>query len=687
MNHDRRSLGINLAVSALLALATAAVYWPVAGHAFINYDDSPEIYDNPHITGGLAAGNVAWALTATENANWLPLTRLSYMTDWELFGEWAGGHHLVSVGLHTATGIILMLVLARMTGRLAPSAAVAALFLLHPLHVESVAWAVERKDTLSGLAWMLTLAAYAWYVRRPGVGRYALVFVSLALGLMAKPMLVTLPLVLLLVDWWPLGRLRGGPAPSAPMGASAGGRPGGDRSAGQPPGKRGAAARAAASPGTDHPEGLTPGRTPLPALRLVLEKAPLLALVAASSIVTFIVQSSGGAVAGVGHLPFGERLANSLVAYVAYLGKTIVPMNLAIFYPYDRHLPVAEAVGAGGILAAATALAALLWRRRPYAAVGWFWYVGTLVPVIGLVQVGSQSMADRYTYLPLIGIFIAAAWGAADVAARWRLPRRALAAAGAIVAGACMIVSFLQVRHWADSETVFRRALAVTSDNWLAQNNLAKALTDRGETGEAVRHYPEAIRANPGFADAHYNLGLALTMEGRAGEAIAHLQDAIRIKPDYADAHCTLGNALAARGRTDEAIKEYQEALRLDPNHAKAHNNMGLVLARQGKMEDAIDHFRQAVKSNPRLADAHSNLGSALVSQGKTDEATGEYREAIRIKPDYLDARFNLGVVLAGQGQTQEAIRQYREVLRLDPNYGPAREGLTEALAAPVPRN
>ena len=658
----------NLAICAVLALATIAVYLPVRDHEFLNYDDQ-DIFANPHVAGGFTWENVAWAFTSTDHANWFPLTRLTHMLDWRLFGKWAGGHHLVNVGLHAACGILLMLVLSWMTGRRWPSAAVAALFLVHPLHVESVAWAIERKDTLSGLFWMLTMAAYVWYVHRPGIRRYGPVFLSLALGLMSKPMLVTLPLALLLLDWWPLGRFRRGPAPAVQGQALRQ--------------NSGTEARRSRKPACLRAS--VPSCPTFPLARLVAEKVPLLALAAASSIVTYVVQSGGGAITGGEHLRFAERLANALVACAAYLAKTVVPVNLAIFYPLDRHMPMGEIVGAGAILAALTISAALLRRRLPYAAVGWFWFAGALVPVIGLVQVGGQSMADRYTYLPLVGVFIALAWGAADLAARWRLPQSVPAAAGAASIAACIALTAVQLRYWADSEKVFQHAVDVTRENWRAQDNLGLALAEKGRKDLAIVHYREAVRIKPLFAEAHNHLAAALVALGRTDgidEAVRSCDAALRIDPNDADAHVNMGGALAARGQPADAIKHYRDAIRANPACAEAYTNCGIALAAQGSFDQAMECYRKAILIKPDAHEIHNNLAVALASTGKTDEAVREYREAIRIKQDYAEAHANLGAALAALNRPDEAIAEYLDAIRINKDFAEAHNNLAVTLAA-----
>jgi len=676
-------------VCAVLAAVTVAAYWPVRHHGFLNYDDQ-EIYDNPRLTSGLTVENVGWAFATSEHANWFPLTRLSWMTDWAIFRDdsqphhdWAGGHHLVSVGIHAASGIILLLVLAWMTGRLWPSAAVAALFLLHPLHIQSVAWAIERKDTLSGLFWMLGLASYAWYVRRPSLGRYGLVFAALALGLMAKAMVVTLPLVLLLLDFWPLKRLRifAAQAGSVPLGPE--GRQG------SPLLSRRARKRAAAgAAGTTGPAAdPTPQLPAVTLARALLEKAPLLVLAAASSAWTFYVQHSAGAVSTSALYSQALLCENALLSYVRYLGLTFWPHGLAIFYPFPEAIPAWEAAGAAAVLVAVTALAIRLARGRPYLAVGWFWYLVTLVPVIGLVQAGSQAMADRYTYLPLIGIFIMAAWGLDDLAGRWRVGRAAGLAALAAVA-ALTVATRSELAYWATSETINRRALEATGDgNWLAHYNLASVLTERdgpGDNDEAIDHLRKAIRGKADDPDAFNSLGRALVRRGAPGdarEAFLDFQEALKLNPNHAKAHNNFANLLKVLGDPGEAIKHYQAAIRKDPGYAEAHNNYANLLAQLGRPDDAIREYREAIRINPDLAEPHNNLATVLADHGEFDEAIQQCREAIRLKPGFPEAHHNLAGVLAARGRLAEAIREYRATIGLRPDWAMARGELAWLLA------
>ena len=532
-------------VCALLIALDLVVYAPVWHHDFTDYDDPTYITQNPEVRSGLTWRGVVWAFTTGYAANWHPLTWLSHLLDVELYRLSPGPHHLTSVIVHIANTLLLFGVLRRMTGQVGRSALVAGLFGVHPLHVESVAWAAERKDVLSTLFWLLTLRGYVAYVRHPRVGRYLMVLALFALGLMAKPMLVTLPFVLLLLDVWPLRRLAVGPGsghrPTSPTFI--------DRRA---------------------------------ALEVVREKVPLLVLTVASSVVTFMVQRQGGAVLRLEEFPFGQRAANALVSYVAYTGRTVWPTGLAVFYPYPHALPEWQVIGSVLVLLGVTVGVIRLVRPAPYLLVGWFWYLGTLVPVIGLVQVGGQGLADRYTYIPLIGLFIILAWGIPDALARWPHRRIALPIAAGLAIVACMGLASHQVRYWKNSEALWTRAVDVTGDNWIAHGQLGNVLARSGRTEEAMAHYAEALRMSPDYAEAHNNLGVALAAQGRIDEAMREFQEALRTRPDYADAHFNVAAVLARKGQLAEATTHLETAIRLNPGFDKARQVLDALTSRRG---------------------------------------------------------------------------------------------------------
>jgi tetratricopeptide (TPR) repeat protein len=630
-----------------LIVATLVVFWPLGNHEFINLDDDVYVYDNPQVKAGLTLKGVIWAFTTTHTGNWHPLTWLSHMLDCQLYGLNSGWHHLTSLFFHIANTLLLFWVLKRMTGRLWPSGFVAALFALHPLHVESVAWVAERKDVLSTFFWMLTLWAYLRYVEQPGLTRYLLTILFFVLGLLSKPMLVTLPFVLLLLDYWPLGRFSF---------------------------RRGAVDSPSLKPSSGGNQGSVP-------LDLVLEKVPFFVLSAISSFLTIVAQQSAGAVQKLEWFPLEARIGNALVSYFTYICKMIWPHPLAILYPLAGMLPMWQVAGAGLILVCGSILVVWAARKHPYLIVGWLWYLGTLVPVIGLVQVGAQAMADRYTYVPLIGLFIMIGWGIPDILAGSRYGKATLAVSAGLLLSIFMVVASLQIREWRDNIILFTHTLKVTNRNAMIQNNLGVALADQGKTQEAMAHYTEALRINPDHANAHYNLGNVLYLQGKAQEAMAHYTEALRINPHHAEAHCSLGNALARQGKTQEAMAHYTEAIRIEPSFAEAHNNLGVVLADQGKTQEAMAHYTEALRINPHHANAHNNLGNALSRQGKTQEAMAHYTEALRIDPHYADAHYNLGNALSRQGKNEEALFHLLEALRINPNYAEAHNNLGNILS------
>lgn len=648
-----RPRGLKLVVCLFLVIATVTAYWQVRNHGFVNYDDDLYVTNNRNVQAGLTWDGVKWAFTTTHASNWHPLTWLSHMLDYEIYGPKPGGHHLSSLLFHAANTLLLFFVLSQMSGALWRSGFVAALFALHPLHVESVAWVAERKDVLSTFFWLLTMWAYARYAERPGLSRYLLVLLLFAFGLMSKPMLVTLPFVMLLLDYWPLNRLRLGQKDGDNL--------------------------------QNHSLSMS-SRKELPALHLILEKVPFLILAGVASVVTLVAQQHGGAVRSLESFPLGIRIANALVSYATYIGKMIWPQDLAVFYPHPRTLQIWQALGAAFFLACVCFLVVRAGRRRPYLMAGWLWYLGTLVPVIGLVQVGSHAMADRYTYVPLIGLFVMISWGMADLATRWRFGRPVLGISTGVVVFALIVSTWFQVGHWHNSETLFKHTLKVTANNYIAHNNLAIAMVEQGKLEEAIDHYSEALRIKPRYAKAHYNLGIALMRQGNVQEAIAHYSEALRIKSDYAAAHNNLGKALAAQGNLNEAIAHYFKALRIEPDNATAHGNLGVALAEEGKPKEAIRHFSEALRITPGDAKAHKNLGAALAGQGRLEEAIRHYATALRIAPGDADTHFNLGHALTQQGRLQEAIGHFSEALRINPADTEARKNLRALEGAIQPK-
>ena len=612
-----RSLSWERLIPPLLAALTFLAFCQVGEYDFINYDDATYVYKNPHLEAGLSSAGIAWSFTTLYFANWHPLTWLSYLLDHELFGLKPGGFHLTNLILHVVATTLLFAGLRRLTGAVWRSALVAALFAWHPLHVESVAWVAERKDVLSGTFWMLTLWAYAAYAARPSAWRYMGVAASLALGLMAKPMLVTLPFVLLLLDYWPLCRFADADSPACV-----------ERSR---------------------------------ARQLLLEKLPLLVLVAASSWITIVAQ--GGAVAKVNELPLALRAGNALLAYVAYIGKTVWPQGLAVFYPHPgTALSTNLVLGASALLAGASFCAVRFRARRPYLTVGWLWYVGTLVPVIGLVQVGAQAMADRYTYIPLVGLFIAGVWGGAELLERCRVPRLWRGAGAVAVLGALFFATWLQVTHWRGSLALFEHAVRVTDENAIAHFNLAAAHMKRGHVDKAAVHYAESLRINERAFLVHGRLGGILAHQGQMEAARRHGAAALWLicemdadprsgwplsdgssDPERPPLHVERGIALARQGVMNEASVEFEEALRLDPNSVDARLGLGTARLTQNRRADAISHYVEALR--PDHAAGHYKLGIALVKERRWDEAVEHLTIASRARPHHRGVEYFIQMI------------------------------------------
>jgi Flp pilus assembly protein TadD len=613
----RHALWISLVLVGLNVLVYAAVWQ----HDFVSFDDPQYVTENVHVKAGLTWAGLRWALTTGEAGNWHPLAWMSHMADVQLFGVHAGAHHVTNLVLHVVNSLLLFGVLWRLTGALYRSAVVAALFAVHPMHVESVAWISERKDVLSTFFWFLGVWAYTDYVRDRRWTRYGLVFLCLTLGLMSKPMLVTFPFALLLLDYWPLER-------------------------------------------------------PIDT-RLILEKIPLFALVAASSVATFLAQSRGGAVSALAALPLTARAANAVIAYIGYIQKMLWPTGLTVLYPYSREFGWRLGV-AFVVLIVVTTLAVLSARKYRFVLVGWLWYLGTLVPVIGLVQVGIQSMADRDPYVPSIGLFIIVAWGVPDLLRALPQKRVVILSATAVVIVACTLTAHAQVRYWQDSLTLWEHAVRVTPGDAHVETALGSVLAEKGKVAEATALFTDALAREPQFAEAHNKLGVALADQGHIAEAIPHYEAAIRFKPSLAEARYNLGNALAAQGKSDDAIAQYHDALRLRPDDAATHNGLGSALDDRGRIDDAIAEYQTSIRLNPEFADAHNNLGAARAKQGKTDEAILEFLEALKLNPKQADAHYNVAVMLNQKGRTAEAVQHLQEALRLKPNHQGARQALQQ---------
>lgn len=625
-----KSKSLPLTISLLLVLGTILVYAQVGGHEFLYYDDNMYVTENPPVQGGLSWSGFVWAFTAMHAGNWHPLTWLSHMLDVQLFGLSPGAHHMINVLFHAASTVLLFLVLLRMTGAQWRSAFVAALFALHPLHVESVAWVAERKDILSAFLGLLTLTAYVHYAERPGVQLYVLTVLLLALGLLSKPMLVTLPFLFLLLDYWPLGRVNG-------------------------------------SFQSIH-EGV-PVRPQTTVSRLIVEKIPMLVLCAASSVITVIAQKRGGAVAGLS-LDIGARLANAVVGYAQYLGKTFWPVSLSVFYPHPGSaLPAWQTAGAGLLLILLTTLVLLRLRQSLWLAVGWFWYLGTLVPVIGLVQVGAQSIADRYTYIPLIGVFIMIAWEAPELLGEWRFRQQTLRAAAALIIVTLAGLTWMQTGYWKNHETLFRHALRVTNDNCLAHNSLADYLIRQDDLDGAGFHLQETLRLCPKNEAAWYNLGVWHRKKGELPEALKAFSEALRLKSDYANAWSNLGAVYLALGRIPDATDALLKATRYTPDEPTAWFNYGSLHIKTGQYAEAIEAYRNAVRLKPDYAAAWTNLGIAYQSSGQMQEAAAAFQQAAQLRSDDYVSWYNLGVINTKIGQLDNAADALRKAVRIKPDH------------------
>jgi tetratricopeptide (TPR) repeat protein len=589
----RRTLLVGIALVAI----TLGVYGRAVGHRYVGIDDAVYVTQNARVQEGLTSEGVRWAFTTNHAANWHPVTWLSHMLDAELFGSGPAAPHAVNVVLHALTSLLLFLWLDRATRETWPSATVAALFALHPIQVESVAWIAERKDLLSALFWLLSMWGWLAYARRPSVARYLLVAMLFAAGLLAKPMLVTLPFVFLLLDYWPLGRWPHG---------------GGAEMAG-------------------------PGPTASPRW-LVLEKVPLLLLSVGSSVATVVAQRAGGAVVDLESLPLAARVANALVGYTVYLGKTIWPTGLAVFYPHPATYPIWRVAGAAAILGAIS-VAAWRWRRRrPWLVLGWCWFLGTLVPVIGLVQVGAQAVADRYTYLPAVGLFIMVAWGLAELVEIRGVRARTRSVLAALLLATLAALTWVQLGHWRDAESLFSHATRVTRDNHVAQYNLGLALARAGRIDEAVDRFSEAARIVPEYAEARHNLGTALLAQGRIEEAAVHLGEARRLSPEVPLAHYNHGRALETLGRSAEAAVAYRDALGLRPEWPGALDRLARLLATAGdeRVRDPAEAVRLAetaarlTSSSPR-PEVLETLGVAYAADGRLGDAIQVWTQAAEL--------------------------------------------------------
>jgi len=609
------------------------LYLPILQCDFVNFDDDIYITDNEHVRTGLSVDNIIWAFTSSDVSYWHPVTWLSHMLDCQLFGLKASWHHLTSVLLHTVNALLLFALVRRMTGAMWKSAFVAALFALHPLNVDSVAWLAERKNILSTLFWLLTLHAYLGYARKGRIRRYVVTLLLYCLGLMAKPMLVTLPFVMLLLDYWPLARLSG-----------------------------------ARGSGRNETQ-------PAPIRHLLLEKVPFFVLSAVAVYIFSLAAQRPGTAVPAGVVPMKLRLANAIVSYAGYIWKMVRPVNLAVYYPFPDKVDIGAVIAALILLSAISLAIALAAGRRPYLAVGWLWYLGTLVPVSGLYQAGLwPAMADRWAYVPLIGLFIIIAWLLGEIAGHQGRRIAGITLAATLALALLSALTHKQIGYWKNGQTLFAHALEVTERNLIAHYNLANILLKDGRTDEAITHYKKAVEINNNYIDAHYNLGIAYFSARRFDEAVKEYLAVLHLKKDYKDTYSRLADALARSGRLDEAINYYHKALESKPDDPEILNNLALAMVKKGKIEDAVQIYKKSLEGRPDSAEVLNNLGNALAKLQRLDEAIKCYNKALKIKPDLAEAHYNLAEALRQKGWTQQAIEHYHRSLQLrddaDSHYG-----------------
>ena len=662
-------------ISVSLAVVVLAVFWRVGGHEFIYYDDGSYVFDNSYVQKGWSLEGLKWAFTTTYHLHWHPLTWLSLMTDSQLFGIRPEAFHLVNLAIHVLTTLLVFYVLTRMTGSLYCSAFVAALFGLHPLHVEPVAWVADRKDLLNAFFWMTTLWLYLRYVRKPRPGNAALVFASFLCSLMAKSMSVTLPAILLVMDYWPLKRF-GGQGPETISVAAKSKTKQASKST-DDRGKQRDKRQSTDSQASNADRALAPA-----SIRgLLMEKVLLfLPMVIGAAVTLIIIQRHRGPSLHPSKvLPSLNTLACAIVAYAKYLYQAVWPARLAIAYPLMRTFPLREVLVSFCVLLAISLLA--YWRRRqnPYLLAGWLWYLIALIPAIGLVQSGPHIPADRYTYIPLIGIFIMIAWGCSDLVAGLRHRRWVLGAGATICILACIAVSWAQVGRWKDTITIFRYTLQNTENNFVAHTNLGLKLLQLGDTDEAISHFLEAIRINPRDKIAHFNLGNAYRLKKDLPKAIAHFQEALSIDPKYVDASFCLGNVYLQMNQWDLCEKYFLATIANDEGHYRAHYNLASAYSKMGKSTEAIAHLRESIKIKPDQPWAYYNLGLEYFKLYDLEEAELDFKKTLQFEPDYEPAYNKLGLLMMKRQNYAEAIRCFSAALQLNPGDEEARQSLEEA--------
>ena len=630
-----------LLISICLVAAIIAIYWPVYKYDFVKYDDGDYVTANTNIQSGLNCRSLGWAFTTGFASNWHPVTWLSLMLDYQLFKGWAGGYHLVNVLFHIFNALILFYVLMRMTRALWPSAFVAAAFALHPLHVESVAWISERKDVLSTFFWLLTMWAYVRYAENSKLKWYLAAILLFVLGLMSKPMLVTLPFVLLLLDYWPLQRKF--------------------------------------------------------SRRLVIEKLPFFICSIVSCVITYIAQHMGGSIVAIKSFGPAIRINNAIIAYIMYIAKMFWPSPLAVLYPHPGNsLSVAKIIICAALLVLISASFIYLGRRRRYFMTGWLWYLGTLVPVIGLVQVGAQAMADRYAYMTLTGLFIIIAFGASEFAAKRTLaslPRQArrnsveprnrnivLTLLAVVVLGGWAFTASVQLKYWKDNLSLFGHTLAVTENNPLILEDYANSLSELGEFDQAIEQFEKLLEITSDSGQVYNNIGCTFLDAGKPQQAIEQFKLAIKYKPDLAQAYYNLAHALRSENKNEESVSYYMQAVKVKPDYVKAWLDLAITLNELGKYDQAIESFHKVLELAPGNVYAHGYLGMALGAIGKTDEAIKEISFVLSVKPDDIEMYRNLGIFLERKGQIDEAIKAYRTALQINPDEKNVRRLLDAAL-------
>jgi tetratricopeptide (TPR) repeat protein len=628
-------------ICAALAMVTFIAFEQLRHNDFVHYDDDTYVTENAHVKAGLTHESVTWAFTATHASNWHPATWFSHMLDCQLFGLNPAWHHFTNLLLHLINTLLLFLILKKMTGCLRPSLFIAAAFALHPLHVESVAWVAERKDVLSAFFWLLTMAAYIRYSNKPALSRYMLVLVCFCLALMAKPMVVTLPFVLLLLDYWPLDRF--------------------------------ARTNQNQNQSSSKPVGIG---------KLILEKIPLLILSAASCVITYIAQQQSGTIAGIEQIPVAMRMSNAVVSYIRYIGKMFYPVRLVSLYPLPTNgWPPWQPIASLLLLIAVSVLVIYLARRCGWLLTGWLWYLGTLVPVIGLVQVGVQSMADRYTYLPSIGIFIMIAFTAAKVSQKQPAVRTILTVSAVCLCGIWLFCTRAQVKYWRDDITLFSRSLEMTENNYIMHNNLAINLAKSNRPAEAIEHYKKSLALRPNSPEIHNNKANALMRLNKIDEAIFHYEKAVKLKAGFVKFRLNLGAALNKKGDFDQAARHYRKCIELKPKNANAYNDLALMLVELGRVSEAIGYYETAIELKNDFFGARYNLCVALTEIEQYDRAIEQLNIIIAAHPDDADLYCNLGILFWHKGRTDEAVKACEKALQLDPAHARAKKYLRQIQA------